>query len=113
MEQHKVLQPYKDWLLLNRGDIKLKIGDKIKVLSATGELSYNNATGQVSNLSEPLFHNDVITDIHIRHYNLWIHKWFVEIDYNPNESIEFGQFILDRDKNHFSVQELYNQFKNE
>lgn len=33
--------------------------------------------------------------------------------YNPNESIEFGQFILDRDKNHFSVQELYKQFKNE
>jgi len=27
------------------------------------------------------------------------------------ESIEFAKFILDLDKNHFSVEELYEQFK--
>jgi hypothetical protein len=120
--EYFVLQPYKDWLLINRGEIRLEVGDKIKVLSSTGEHSYNDTTGQVSINSEPLFNDDVITNIHIKHYHLWIHKWFVKIEYNPNElndkleelssklAIEFAKWILNEIHNNDLAD--YNQLAN-
>ena len=108
MEKIKALITYKNWLLLNRGEIRPEVGDKIVISGLSGSGMYNKTVKKIIYIEYKSSFKIYITT---KQYT-FLEGCYVEIDYNPNESIEFGQFILDRDKNHFSVQELYKQFKN-
>lgn len=79
----KVLQPYKDWLLLDRSEVKPKIGDKIIVF--WGNELLRTEINEIRDNNEPYFKFNWT-----RNYDFI----FVEIDYisrkqNDNEINEF------------------------
>lgn len=78
----KVLIKYTDWLILNRGEIKPEVGDELCFI-------YNDKINR--GLEIYTINNEFInTDIHID-------ICYVEIDYNPNESVEFLTWYLTSD----------------
>ena len=114
----KCLISYKDWLLLNRGEIKPEIGDKVKIL----EYFYTLKQGDFYKSEDKW----IITPKVL--LSFYIEDCYVEIDYNPNESIEFAEWIAqyqyERDKDglwrywdngigEHTTKELFNLFKKE
>ena len=118
MEQIKTLIKYSDWLLLNRGEIKPEIGD---ILFDTTNEEYVQVDKKDFNLFKT---TEQIID--------YFSKCYVEINYNPNEAIEFFKWV---DANYFyfnenkcinstkfkqkqiteikTLKEIYQQFKQE
>lgn len=76
----KALISYKDWLLLNRGEIKPEIGDKILTLSK--ERSFVNRT--VVETGE-----DCVNISYVKcsknndYFNFYVTDCYVEVDYDP------------------------------
>ena len=114
----KVPISYKNWLLLNRGEIRPEIGDKVKIV------------GYFYTLKQGDFYKSedkwIITPKVL--LSFYIEDCYVEIDYNPNESIEFAEWIAqyqyERDKDglwrywdngigEHTTKELFNLFKKE
>ena len=77
-----LLQPYKDWLLLNRGEIRPEVGDKICIQS---EYKYQEwqywTVSSVNNNSAFLKYGNCENEIDIS-------LFYVEIDYNPKPNLE-------------------------
>lgn len=114
----KALIKYSNWLLLNRGEIRPEVGDRIKYLC-------DNYT--FTNEEIKFIHNDYL---YIGDYKnespVLYDDCYVEIDYNPNEAIEFTKWVNSNyiqsqngnysfcafnGKDYFTTKELYNQFK--
>lgn len=87
----KALISYKDWLLLNRGEIRPKVGDEVRMIFEGIDESptFDKCKYQKGD------------DINL---------CYVEIDYNPNEAIEFTMFCGFYG-NEEQCKELYKQFK--
>lgn len=117
---------YKDWLLLNRGEIKPEIGDKIIISGLSGSGMYNKT---VRNFSFIEWKNSFKINISAKQYT-YLEACYVEIDYNPNEAIEFAEWLINeqlncslynrngkwkylQENNEITTEELYKQFKKE
>lgn len=74
----KALILYKDWLLLTRGKIRPEVGDIIWDRYLDEKLSLDKT--KVNTLNNP-------------NNKYMIRNYYVEIDYNPNEAIEFANWL--------------------
>ena len=100
----KCLILYKDWLLLNRGEIRPEIGDKIKVGTCyyvITEVKENGYCHVQLDYSVLQFTKEEIKVINIEISD----DIYAEIDYNPNEAIEFAEWILHKEteKGNFNI----------
>ncbi len=73
---NKVLQPYKDWLLFNRGEIKPQIKDKVLV-SRNDSWCEREIKEIFEEINIQLKFSEYSTDWE------YLTKCYVEIDYNP------------------------------
>lgn len=102
--EHKVLQPYKDWLLLNRCEIRPEIGDKyikFDVGSVSEILKDDNGNTHQIYIGGVVKSITTIGDrelqLHIRACNRnqveYLKGKYVEIDYNPDEVINLTSIL--------------------
>jgi hypothetical protein len=74
----KILINYKDWLLQIRGEIIPQIGDRV----------YNTKVNDYFNIAD-----DDIERVKYTTFDLYWEYCYVEVDYNPNEVIEFAEWV--------------------
>lgn len=123
----KALIAYKDWLLLERGEIRPEIGDKIHVPYATGGAIMSC---KVAKIEQKIYESSIRI---YRSNTIWcfIDTVYVEIDYNYKDAIEFASYLADceyapyprensnmyysiYDRNDkITLEELYKKFKQE
>ena len=109
----KVLQHYKDWLIFDRGKIEPKVGDKIKLI---------RNDSWCERIVKEVFGTEFNIQLQFSDYRYdweYLTKCYVEIDYNPNEAIEFQKY-LDKwypishlyEAENKTLEQLYKEFKN-
>lgn len=114
MKTIKAKISYTDWLLYysGRGEIKPEVGDK-----------YFDSESHKERIIQPFDEDDYIELVDMLKSDEYL-DWFVEIDLNLNEPIEFAMFVrtlpltvsgfIYKDKTYGGdLKELYKQFKHE
>ena len=110
MEQYKILQPYKDWMLLTRGKIEPRVGDKVKefILPKNYELSGF------------IYLTQIYLDIYKDYLNedkgdIWLSRYLVEVPYpviewiNDSKELVFEGYI-GRNFHLFTIKKDINSF---
>ena len=77
---YKVLIPYADWLIMTRGEIRPEVGDEYfdHLFGSWARVEAEDIEYLTKRLSHAITNR---------------HDYYVEIDYNPNEAIEFAEWV--------------------